>query len=133
MIDHELRREKDGSLEDGEMSLRRKIWCGGAWYVAKEQVDIRELEEPHCLSAASMPEKKECQGTKFCLIGRYLKTLDILISYSQLIRLHRNGLSLLNFTRFHRTRFSLGFNGRCQEEGVREVVYNVPNCCRGGS
>ena len=58
MIDHELRYEKDGSLEDGEMSLRWKIWCGGAWYVAKEQVDVREFEEPHRLSAASTPEKK---------------------------------------------------------------------------
>ena len=75
MIDHELRHEKDGSLEDSEMSLRWKIWCGGAWYMAKEQVDVCELEEPHCLSAASTPEKKECQGTKFCLIGRYSKML----------------------------------------------------------
>ena len=43
------RREKDGSLEDSEMSLRWKTWCGDAWYMAKEQVC--ELEEPHCLSA----------------------------------------------------------------------------------
>ena len=27
---YNVRREKDGSLEDGEMSQRWKIWCGGA-------------------------------------------------------------------------------------------------------
>ena len=88
MTDHELRREKDGSLEDSEMSLR---WCGDAWYMAKEQVDIRELEEPHRLSAASTPEKKECQGTKFCLIGRYSKMLDLihnLFSYMGMARVY---------------------------------------------
>ena len=49
--------------------------------------------------------------------------LDILISYSQIIRLHGNGSSLLDFTRFHGTHFSLGLSG-CTE--VANILAKYP-------
>jgi len=52
--------------------------------VGRNKLKFANLENP--IVCQQCPEQKECQGTKFYLIGMYLQTLNILISYSQLIR-----------------------------------------------
>ena len=91
------RREKNGSLEDGlvwwcVVRGKRTSWRLRTW---------RSLKNP--IVCQQFPEQKECQGTKFYLIGMYSKTLDILTSYSQFVRLHGNSSISRDFTRhdFH--------------------------------
>jgi len=105
------RHEKDGGWGDiGEVG---KFWCGGVWYVAKEEVEVRKLEKPIVCQQFPRPEleeREECQGTIVgnCLIRK--KSTRKRSKFLPLIRLHGNGSILLDFTRSHSGRFSLGMH-----------------------
>jgi len=41
-----------------------KIWCGVAWYVAKEEVEVRKLKEPIVCQQFPRPELEEREESK---------------------------------------------------------------------
>jgi len=100
------RHQRDGGQRD--VAKVGKNWWGGAKCVAKKEVEVCKHEEPlicQQFPCLSLEEKEKPRGMPRCQV------LAIKEKHSKMLKdtqLHGNSSSLLNFTQFHSTCFSLG-------------------------